>query len=321
MSVKKKREIITARDVATYLASPGKTVEAYRHELESRQVELEYYRTNVVVDHTQRKEILTTKQGSAEWLRNRVGACTASNAGAYVGHSPYDSPLHLAKKLVQNKSTLENVFTRFGHEIEPYGREYYQARIRRIVLSLWEEARRKGQDTFRYRRRTFSATGDAPILEVKADTGSIVHQQYDHLRCSMDGLIYLNGILIGILEIKSSLAGTHWIMKLAHFDQIQFMLYVIKSHWQDVDECDYAVCDGLDESIEPIRYNQEYTETWLMPRIQRFYFKLLLPGLAHMTVLRPFLCHAGSKEDDASTPEEDPVTDAYDLVTAYKDKS
>lgn len=264
----------TKADVEAYLARPGKPYDAYFAKLQAGKESSELYNARIAAGKEKRSEIEKAAQGSDVWLRNRVGCCTSSNAAAFVGHSEYDSPLKMAKRIVENKP-FDNKFMEFGRKYEPVARSIYEKRLQVIMDRLWAEKPLSRSHIF-YRQHKIT---QKPVVQIISTSGSLVHPLYHHIRGSPDGIVTVNGYAVSLIEIKCSMFGVYPLSKSYHHDQIQFMTCIARCMYPQITDCDYISFDGYHMSIDPLYYQAEYMDHWYWPRCQRFFFELLFPML------------------------------------------
>lgn len=138
-----------------------------------------------------------------EWLKEREYGIGASEVGAIIGLSPFETPFSLwLKKTKQVPRDEENVAMKMGHLLEP------------VVAQLWEEA-----------------TGQKVIKASAADI-IYVHPERDFMRATPDRIVRGRKKL---LEIKTTVSGVdkdeihpHWLA------QVQYQMYVTGIHDADL---------------------------------------------------------------------------------------
>lgn len=138
-----------------------------------------------------------------EWLKEREYGIGASEVGAILGLSPFETPFSLwLKKTKQVPRDEENVAMKMGHLLEP------------VVAQLWEEA-----------------TGQKVIKASAADI-IYVHPERDFMRATPDRIVRGRRKL---LEIKTTVSGVdkdeihpHWLA------QVQYQMYVTGIHDADL---------------------------------------------------------------------------------------
>jgi hypothetical protein len=262
------------KDVEAFLARPGKPYDVYFHKVQQVKDTSEFYNQRIATTKEKRSEIEKAAQGSDTWLRNRVGCCTSSNAAAFVGHSPYDNPLKMAQRIIENKP-FDNKFMEFGRKYEPVARQLYETRLQTILDRLWAQ-KPMSRAYIYYRKHKIS---QKPVVSIISTSGSLVHPLYHHIRGSPDGIVTINGTAVGLIEIKCSMYGVYPLSKAYHHDQIQFMTAIARCIYPQISDCDYLSFDGTHMSVDPLFYQAEYMDHWYWPRCQRFFFELLFPML------------------------------------------
>ena len=138
-----------------------------------------------------------------EWLKEREYGIGASEVGAILGLSPFETPFSLwLKKTKQVEREPENLAMKMGHLLEP------------VVSQLWEEA-----------------TGQKVIKASAADI-IYIHPEHDFMRVTPDRIVRGRRKL---LEIKSTVSGVdkdeihpHWLA------QVQYQMYVTGIHDADL---------------------------------------------------------------------------------------
>lgn len=271
------------KKVDTFMKMPGRSVEHYMSRLTDE--EKEYYMREIHMSDEMVDKLRATPQRSGLWLGSRRGCCTASNGSAFVGHSPYKSVISVTRTLLLNEFT-SNVNMQFGVENEAPARETYVHRMQRIVRNIWLDEKKwitkeDGTKGILFAKRFIpfsSAKNECPIFAVNDGVGSYVHPQFRWCRGSPDGICSINGIVIGMIEIKCSLRGPHIGIKLYYYDQIILMMILARLWEGDVDFADYVTFDSRDFNIERFNWNQEYAYNWFFPRVVRYYFMMLFPS-------------------------------------------
>ena len=134
-----------------------------------------------------------------EWLKEREYGIGASEVGAILGLSPFETPFSLWLKKTKQ---VENLAMKMGHLLEP------------VVSQLWEEA-----------------TGQKVIKASAADI-IYIHPEHDFMRVTPDRIVRGRRKL---LEIKSTVSGVdkdeihpHWLA------QVQYQMYVTGIHDADL---------------------------------------------------------------------------------------
>lgn len=256
------------------MSRPGKPYAVYFNKLQSVKDTAELYNQRIASSKEKRSEIEKAAQGSDTWLRNRIGCCTSSNAAAFVGHSPYENPLKMAQKIIENKP-FDNKFMEFGRKYEPVARALYETRLQTILDRLWAQ-KPPERDYINYRQHKIISE---PKVVIISTSGSLVHPVWHHIRGSPDGIVTINGTAVSLIEIKCSLYGVYPLSKSYHHDQIQFMMAIARCMHPQITDCDYLSFDGHHMSADPLYYQGEYMDNWYWPRCQRFFFEILFPML------------------------------------------
>lgn len=177
-----------------------------------------------------------------EWLRERENGIGASEVGAILGLSPFDTPFSLfLKKTKQVEPEPENVAMKMGHLLEP------------VVAQLWEEA-----------------TGEKVIKASAADI-IYVHPEHDFMRATPDRIVKGRKKL---LEIKTTVTNVdpegiypHWLA------QVQYQMYVTGIH-----DADLAwLVQGRYFGYANIPYDQEFAE-FIAERVKEFWSESVVGG-------------------------------------------
>lgn len=160
-----------------------------------------------------------------EWLMEREYGIGASEVGAILGISPYETPFSLwLKKTKRVPRDEENQAMKMGHLLEP------------IVAQLWEEA-----------------TGEKVIKASAADI-IYVHPDHDFMRATPDRIVRGRKKL---LEIKTTVTTVdpddiypHWLA------QVQYQMFVTGIH-----DADLAwLVQGRYFGYANIPYDEEFAE-------------------------------------------------------------
>jgi putative phage-type endonuclease len=177
-----------------------------------------------------------------EWLKEREYGIGASEVGAILGLSPFETPFSLwLKKTKQVEPDPENQAMKMGHLLEP------------VVAQLWEEA-----------------TGEKVIKASAADI-IYVHPEYDFMRATPDRIVRGRKKL---LEIKTTVTNidpedlpTHWLA------QCIYQQYVTGIH-----DCDLAwLVSGRYFGYANIPYDPEFAE-FIAERVKEFWNDCVIGG-------------------------------------------
>lgn len=121
-----------------------------------------------------------------------------------------------------------------------------------------KQSSERTQPYFRFRKHWIPLLWDAdakdwacPTIDVLDNVGMFIDRLYKWKRGSPDGLVVINGFVIGMIEIKCSLFGVTSMLRMYYYDQIQvidcriactYHMYVVVEH------------DLSGESVSPIHY-------------------------------------------------------------------
>lgn len=178
----------------------------------------------------------------AEWLAERGNGVGASDVGAILGISPFDTPFSLyLKKTKQVEPEPENEAMLMGHMLED------------VVARRWE-----------------METGEKVIKASAADI-IYVHPEYDFMRATPDRIVKGKKKL---LEIKTTISGVdpedihpHWLA------QVQFQMYVTGIHNADL----AWLVQGRYFGYAHIPYDEEFAN-FIAERVKEFWCDYVLKG-------------------------------------------
>lgn len=133
----------------------------------------------------------------------------------------------------------------------------------------------QGNDATRYGNQ-YEATaaeiyGNYSLGTTVEFTGLQVHPVFGWLGYSPDGLIGTDGLLEIKCPFKKKFYPT---IPMYYYDQIQYGLWLLQRAY-----CDFVVYTTHETSIERFPYDKDYVESFLVPRVQNFYFHKYLPLL------------------------------------------
>ena len=177
-----------------------------------------------------------------EWLKEREYGIGASEVGAVLGVSPYETPFSLwLKKTKQIPPEPENEAMLMGHMLED------------VVAKRWE-----------------METGEKVIKSSAADI-IYVHPEYDFLRATPDRIVRGRKKL---LEIKTTVTSVdqddiypHWLA------QVQFQMYVTGIH-----DADLAwLVQGRYFGYAHIQYDEEFAD-FIVERVKEFWNDSVIGG-------------------------------------------
>lgn len=214
-----------------------------------------------------------------EWLKAREEGIGASEVGAVIGVSPWDTPFSIyLKKTHQVEPEPENQAMKLGHMLEP------------VVAQLWEEA-----------------TGEKVIKASAADI-IYVHPEYDFMRATPDRVVRGRKKL---LEIKTTVTNidpedlpTHWLA------QCIYQQYVTGIH-----DCDLAwLVSGRYFGYANIPYDPEFAE-FIAERVKEFWYDCVIGGKEPDLISVNDFAMKGS--DPGSTIDADEETLSH-IISAVK---
>lgn len=189
-----------------------------------------------------KKARIIRPESHEEWLKERSEGIGASEVGAVIGVSPFDTPFSIfLKKTGQVPPEPENQAMKLGHLLEP------------VVAQLWEEA-----------------TGEKVIKASAADI-IYVHPDYDFMRATPDRIVRGRKKL---LEIKTTVTAVdpddiypHWLA------QVQYQMYVTGIH-----DADLAwLVQGRYFGYTHIPYDEEFAEL-IAERVKEFWTESVTGG-------------------------------------------
>lgn len=212
-----------------------------------------------------------------EWLKMRNEGVGASEVGALLGLSPYETPFGLyLKKTGQIEPEPENEAMKMGHYLEP------------VVAQLWEEA-----------------TGEKVIKASAADI-IYVHPEYDFMRATPDRIVKGKKKL---LEIKTTVTSVdpddiypHWIA------QVMYQMYVTGIH-----EADLAwLVQGRYFGYAHIPYDEEFAN-FIAERVKEFWLDNVKGGKEpDLTTVSDYV-YKGSTPDTSIEADSEAVFDIGEL--------
>lgn len=177
-----------------------------------------------------------------EWLAERGKGIGASEVGAIIGVSPFDTPFSIfLKKTGQVTPEPENEAMLMGHLLEE------------AVAKRWE-----------------MATGEKVIKASAADI-IYVHPEYDFMRATPDRIVRGRKKLLEckttITDIDPEDIPAHWVA------QVQFQMYVTGIH-----DCDLAyLVKGRFFGYVNIHYDEEFAE-FIAEKVKEFWNENVLGG-------------------------------------------
>ncbi len=220
-----------------------------------------------------------------EWLRLRNYGIGASEVGALLGLSPYETPFSLfLKKTGQVPQEQENEAMLMGHLLED------------VVAKRWE-----------------METGEKVIKASAADI-IYVHPEYDFMRATPDRIVKGKKKL---LEIKTTITGVdpddiypHWIA------QVMYQMYVTGIH-----EADLAwLVQGRYFGYAHIPYDEEFAN-FIAERVKEFWLDNVKGGKEPDLISVADFVFKGSEPETKVEADEEALKDIDELRSVNEDIS
>jgi hypothetical protein len=238
-------------------------------------------------------------QKSAAWLWARTGRLTGSHTGTAVGHQrgtpvlkgPYESQYFRFKG---------NVASRWGSGKEVYATQCYVNDFNRLVTSVFREQRQSGsiQRTmadgrhdgyfvFRNQRIPVADIDQEPNVEVR-HYGLLIDPWNHHRGVSPDGVVFINDLAVGVLEVKCAYAQEKSLyvnIKPYYIDQIMTEMYIGHLYWPTIQWVAFCVWSPDHFTSDVFTFDAKYYYQWYGPRELKYYFRLYLKALAEKVYL------------------------------------
>lgn len=223
-------------------------------------------------------------QGSAEWLRSRVGRITSSNFGAAMGINPFTNRRQLLKQLLWG-GFHGNVATAWGQNHENVARTEYVENIEDEIRQQLAE-----QTALRATHDAIEEAGDGADSGVLDDdnilvsisieeTGLLITPERPWMGNSPDGIIhhtYKSGRKEkGLLEIKCPFKKQFYTpnpVPAYYYSQIQGTMGNLGLPW-----CDFVVWTPTGMQITRVLFDQTYWDEDMLPKVSQFYFDMYMP--------------------------------------------
>jgi hypothetical protein len=238
-----------------------------------------YYESlRISTDECIQVEIATRdQQASPFWKEARIGLLTASKFGNIVRRKINTEPDNLLKYLLDYTPSFTNAAVLWGRDHEQIAIDAYLLQVRR---------------------------NHPPLTIVR--NGFIINEHYPHLAATPDGLVYCPHCkpYHGIIEVKCpcSLRDLHPLeatklsnficeldchggLKLkrshAYYFQVQGQLAISKRSW-----CHFIVWTNKGLQYETIHYDKEIWENVMLPKLNAFFCRAIIPELFTSRVKR-----------------------------------
>lgn len=238
-------------------------------------------------------------QKSVAWLWARTGRITGSTTGTAVGQQrgtpimkgPFES---LYAKFKGNKAS------KWGSGKEVYGTQCYCNDFKRLVTTVFREQRASGAIqatmadgetngyfTFRNQKIPVPDINNEPSVEVR-HYGLLI-DPWNHQRgVSPDGVCFINGLAVGVLEVKCAYANDKSLyvnVRLYYFSQLMNELYLGHILWPTIHWLDFVVWSPQHFTVDTYTLDTGYFYNWYAPRELKFYFGLFIKTLAEKMYL------------------------------------
>ncbi len=226
-------------------------------------------------------------QKSAEWKWARNGRITGSATGPAIGYHRKSPALKAAWASIY--TTFKGCApTEWGSGKEVYAVRCYIEDLNRLVSKVFRAQRKSGivakTNTFVFRGQTI------PVPDINCDPiVSIRHyglliDPWNHFRgVSPDGIIVINGVVAGCLEVKCPFGkqkSLYPIIPKYYFSQLQCEMYISRIFWPDVRWLDFVVWSPYGWTCETVPFEEDWFNNYYAPRELRYYFSAYLPLLA-----------------------------------------
>lgn len=179
---------------------------------------------------------MASKQGTAEWLAERVGKITGSRVGTILGLNPHQSPSDVMREMVREAKGAEREFkgnaaTKHGQEHEAYGRRYLEVQRGYMV----------------------------------DEVGFITHPEIPFLGASPDGLVGFDGCI----EVKTPYYAkrVYTLAEKPYYEaQCRLVMEVTGTQW-----CDFVCWISDDDAhMERIERDPKWIES-VLPKLEAFH--------------------------------------------------
>ncbi len=284
---KRRKPTVTFSTIQTFMNKPAKSVEEYYNCRTDKQVD--WMDDHITCTQEARDKIRGYPQGTDAWKKSRIGRCTGSVSAEMVGHLRYNNttPVHLAYNLI-HVPFQPNVATIWGNEHEQEACNQYVECLCELVWQAWHD--RKDPNSFVFRGVSIPCTSDKKPDVYVGHLGLVIDPYYPWRGVSYDGIIFINDIAVGVLEIKCPYYKEHAPypnIPLNYYDQCQSNLHVARKIWgEQVLWCDFFVWGPSLYTLDTLSYNHDYFTKWYFPRECRWYFTEFLPRVVEVELLK-----------------------------------
>lgn len=226
-------------------------------------------------------------QKSTLWLWARTGRITGSTTAAAVGHQRGTPVCKAAYQSLWTKFK-GNVASQWGSGKEVYATQCYVNDLLRIVVTEFRKQRREGKvqktKSFVFRGQTIPVpdVNQDPVVEVR-HYGLFIDPWNHHRGVSPDGVVFINDVACGALEVKCAYADRFALYANIHpyyYDQIMCELYLCNRYWPTIRWLDFQVWAPDNFVVDTYTLNTDYFFHWYAPREIRYYFRLFLKAMS-----------------------------------------
>lgn len=229
-------------------------------------------------------DIVRFKQKTKEWKWARKGRITGSITASAVGQ------LRMTRVLKAAWDTAYRVFegfaaTDWGSGKEVYGTQSYANDFAKVVTKVFRQQRLQGKIKthfeFRGQQIPVPDINKDPVVEVR-HFGLLI-DPWNHWRgVSPDGVIFVNGVACGVLEIKCPYAKKNALyvnIKPYYYNQIQCEMYICRLYWPTIQWVDFMVWSPTNFTVETFGFDEDYFFSYYAGLETRFYFKGMLSAI------------------------------------------
>jgi len=254
-------------------------------------------------------------QKSAAWLWARTGRITGSTTGTAVGQQR-GTPIMRGPFEAIFAKFKGNVASQWGSGKEIYATQCYVNDFKRVVVTVFRQQRKNGtiQETmtdgenngyfiFRNQKIPVDNINNEPSVEVR-HYGLLI-DPWNHQRgVSPDGVIFINGLAVGVLEVKCAYAHEKSLyvnLKNYYMNQLMCEMYIGHMYWPTIHWLDFVVWSPKNFTVDTYTFDTDYFYNWYAPREVKYYFVLFIKTLAEKFYL------TAQQETNDITPSESMV--------------
>lgn len=286
-----------------FLRRPCKTRLEYLNKMTASERIL-FTELTTIKKKTDIRNIVRCPQRTTEWYRARSGRITASISGASVGLGSKRTPVLCQARDSIYKPFESNPMTIWGTNNESNAGFDYICDLRRSIHKTYEEQRDfiasgstlSGFIEFKYRGQSIPVLNKNELPTVELFLFGFMTDPYNQWRgMSPDGVVVVNGVAIGCVEIKcpfgtpikrgsgGGMEGDHALyvnIPKYYYPQIQSELYLCQLIWPTVQWIDFIAWSPEHWTLETFLFDAPFFFDWYAKREMRYYFEAYLPMLA-----------------------------------------